>query len=104
MAMFHSMNNIPGQRGYIDERVRFVMRGDVVNSILAEISRAHRRTQGGGVPESTRRPSASVLSTSTDLPFIVYMLDKLSALIGFPSTSGRTRRQVWWRSDRASSQ
>jgi hypothetical protein len=29
-----------------------------------------------GLPESTNRPSASVLSTSTDLPFMAYTLRK----------------------------
>ena len=47
MAVFQSMNHIPGQRGHVDESVRFVMRRDVVNSILAEISRTHRRIEGG---------------------------------------------------------
>lgn len=69
-AAFRYMNRIPGQRGHIDECVRFVMRGDVVNSVFGEIRRTNRRIPAGFIPDRTRRPSASVLSTSTDLPFI----------------------------------
>ena len=41
VEVFRYMNHIPGQRGHINEGVGFIMRGDVVDGVLAEIRRTY---------------------------------------------------------------
>ena len=63
----------PSKRGHVNERVRFVSRGHIMKRICHG-STSSRHLKDGVSPDRTSRPSASVLSISTDLPFMAYTL------------------------------
>jgi hypothetical protein len=63
----------PSKSGHVNERVRLVSRGGIVYRICHS-STSSRHLKGRVSPERTSRPSASVLSISTDLPFMAYTL------------------------------
>ena len=106
MAVFRCMDHVPSQRGHIDEGVWFVMRGDVVNSILTEIRRPYRyipRRTYQRARDGLRRPCYQPQQTCHS-SHICWVKSQLSSVIASQGVLRRTCRQAWWRSDQASSQ
>ena len=68
----------PRERCDVDEGVRLELGRAVVDRICTVdlLESAYKRSRQTVLPERTRRPSASVLSISMDLPFIAYTLQQ----------------------------
>lgn len=67
--------NLPGERRDVDERLRLELSRSIVYRICTfDNENMNRNTERDSLPDRTSRPSASVLSISTDLPFMAYTL------------------------------
>lgn len=73
--------NLPSERRDVDERLRLKLSRSVVYRVYAfKHENISRNTERDNLPDRTSRPSASVLSISTDLPFIAYTLKVYSQI------------------------